>query len=81
VTKVSRGTIVGALFGGAIGVGGAVVFNEEIGDPDEENKKWIIAGGGLGGVLVGGAFYNIVLRADKNAFAFKDFLLTDRQFP
>ena len=80
VTTVSRGTIGGALVGGAIGAGGGAIFNETK-DPDEELKKWIIVGGGLGGVLAGGTIYNVFFRADKNAFAFKDFLLTNRQFP
>jgi hypothetical protein len=75
------GSIGGAVLGGALGVGGAYVYNEKLGHPGEEDKKYIILGSGLGGAALGAGIAYIVLKSDKNAFAFTDFLLTNRQLP
>ncbi len=78
---VIGGSIGGAVVLGALGVGGAVLYNEKLGHPEQEKKKYIIIGGGLGGAALGAVFTYIFLKSDENAFAFKDFLLTNRQFP
>jgi hypothetical protein len=78
--KVVLGTIAGAALGGLVGVGGAALFNAKV-DPAEGKRKKILIGSGITGTLVfgGGALY--ILKADKHAFVFKDFLLTNRQMP
>jgi hypothetical protein len=78
--KVVFGTIGGAVLGGAVGVGGAALFNAKV-EPAEGKRKYILIGGGIvGAVVVGGTALHI-LKADKQAFVFKDFLLTNRQIP
>jgi hypothetical protein len=77
---VIGGSIGAATVLGAAGVGGAVLFNELV-DPEEGKKKYIIIGGGVGGAALGAVVTYRILKSDENAFAFKDFLLTNRQFP
>jgi|APLak6261663543_1056040.scaffolds.fasta_scaffold00221_9 hypothetical protein len=78
--KVVFGTIGGALLGGAVGVGGGALYNA-IRDPAEGKRKKILIGGGIVGTAVLGSTALYILKADKHAFVFKDFLLTNRQIP
>ncbi len=78
--KVVWGTIGGAVVGGAVGVGGAALFNAIV-HPVEVSPKKILIGSGIVGTLVGGGTALHILKADKQAFVFKDFLLTNRQIP
>ncbi|HTE29600.1 MAG TPA: hypothetical protein VK666_04450, partial [Chryseolinea sp.] len=78
--KLVFGTIGGAVLGGAIGLGGAALWNLKD-DPDESTgRKYLIAGGTIGAVGLGLTALKL-LKSDKNAFVFKDFLLTNRQIP
>jgi hypothetical protein len=74
--KRISGSIVGGTLGAALFYLGAskLIFNEE----DEHYEKSVIIATGLGFVIVGGISY-FILKADKNAFVFKDFLLTNRK--
>jgi hypothetical protein len=78
--KVVFGTIGGTLLGGAIGISGAALYNAKHDPSEAEARKYLIVGG-IGGaaVLGGGALY--ILKADKHAFVFNDFLMTNRQIP
>jgi uncharacterized membrane protein YfcA len=78
--KVVFGTIAGAVLGGAVGVGGGLLFNA-IKDPAESKRKKIVIGSGIVGTAVVGGTALYILKADKQAFVFKDFLLTNRQIP
>jgi hypothetical protein len=80
---VIGGSIGGAVLLGAVGVGGAVLYNEKIADPEPEegDKKKYIVIGGIGGAALGAGITYKILKSDENAFAFKDFLLTNRQIP
>ena len=84
--KVVFGTIGGAVLGGAVGVGGALLFAaayNAINDPDlaEGKRKKILIGSGIVGTAAFGVGALIKLKADKHAFVFNDFLLTNRQIP
>lgn len=78
--KVVFGTIGGAVLGGAVGVGGGALWNA-IFDPEDGKRKKILIGSGLTGTAGFGVGALIILKADKHAFVFKDFLLTNRQIP
>jgi len=78
--KVVFGTIGGAVLGGAVGVGGAALFNAIV-EPEEGNRKKILIGSGIVGTVVVGGIALKILKADKHAFVFTDFLLTNRLIP
>jgi hypothetical protein len=78
--QVVFGTIGGALLGGAVGVGGGALYNA-IREPAEDTAEKILIGGGIAGAAVFGVGAFLILKADKHAFVFKDFLLTNRQIP
>jgi hypothetical protein len=78
--KVVFGTIGGAVLGGAVGVGGGASWNAVF-DPEDGTRKKILIGSGLVGTAVLGGRALYILKADKHAFVFKDFLLTNRQIP
>ena len=78
--KVVFGTIGGALLGGAVGVGGGALSNA-IFDPAEGKRKKILILSGIAGTAVFGVGALLILKADRHAFVFKDFLLTNRQIP
>jgi hypothetical protein len=78
--KVVFGTIGGAVLGGAVGVGGGALYNAIL-DPAEGRRKKILIGSGIVGTAVVGGTALYILKADKYAFVFKDFLLTNRQIP
>ncbi|HXL09301.1 MAG TPA: hypothetical protein VN966_03700 [Candidatus Bathyarchaeia archaeon] len=78
--KVVFGTIGGAVLGGAVGVGGAALYNAIL-EPAEGKRKKILIGSGIVGTIVVGGTALYILKAGKHAFVFKDFLLTNRQIP
>lgn len=78
--KVVFGTIGGAVLGGAVGVGGGALYNAKV-EPEESKRKKILIGSGIVGTAVFGGTALYILKADKYAFVFKDFLLTNRQIP
>jgi hypothetical protein len=79
-TKVVFGTIGGAVLGAALGVGGGALYNAKE-NPLEGDRKKILIGSGIVGTVVVGGTALFILKADKNAFVFKDFMLTNRQYP
>lgn len=68
------------IVGGWFGLGGALVYNDEQ-DISADDRKWYLLGGGVGGAVLGAGITYLVLKSEENAFAFNDFLLTNRQFP
>jgi hypothetical protein len=80
-SKVIGGSVVMGLVGGGLGIGGAVLYNEKLDEVEEENKKYIVIGGGVAGATLGALITYKFLKSDENAFAFKDFLLTNRPLP
>lgn len=90
--KVIGGSALGGAIGGVIGFGGSIILcsNDDLiekikselsleDDKEEELKAAIIIGSGLGLTALGTWIGYKIVQADKNAFVFKDFLLTKRQ--
>jgi hypothetical protein len=77
---VITGSVVAGIVFGGIGVWGGHTYNEEQ-DVEDDHKKYYLIGGGLAGAAIGSYVTYRILKSAENAFAFKDFLLTNRQFP
>lgn len=79
-STVVLGSIGGGLLGSAVGFGGVFLFDKYVENlGDKKRKSEIIAAliGAAAGTYTG---YRL-LRAERNAFVFKDFLLTNRTIP
>ncbi len=79
-TIVKGGSIAMGVVGGGLGILGGAIYNKEA-EVEEDNKKYALIGGGIGGAVLGAWVTYKILKSDENAFAFTDFLLTNRQFP
>lgn len=78
-STVRWGSVAGGVVGSGLGVGGAYLYNNE--QKEEDKKDWLYVVCGVLGAAAGvGALYKI-LKSGENAFAFTDFLLTNRQLP
>jgi hypothetical protein len=76
-SHVRGGSIAGGVLVGGLGVGGAFLYNNE--QEEEDKEDWLYVVGGVGGAVLGAGITYAILKADENAFAFTDFLLTNRQ--
>lgn len=74
-TQAKRGSIAAGVLGGGVGVGGSLIATD--GEVDG-NKKWLVVAAGAAGAGLGSLITYKILQADENAFAFTDFLLTNR---
>jgi hypothetical protein len=74
-------TIGVGVLGAAIGVAGGALWNSRDHSDDSDTRKKRLIGCGLAGTAVGVGTPLIILRAQKHAFVFNDFLLTNRQIP
>jgi hypothetical protein len=74
------GSIAMGVVGAGLGIGGAAIYNKEQ-EVEDDHKKYFLIGGGVAGAALGSLITYFILSSDENAFAFTDFLLTNRQFP
>ncbi len=79
-TVVIGGSVVAGIVVGGLGVLGGHIYNKEQ-DVDEDDKKYYLIGGGIAGAALGSSVTYKILKSSEMAFAFKDFLLTNRQLP
>lgn len=78
-STVIGGSVACGMAVGGLGIGGAYFYNKE--QEEEDKKDWLYVVGGVAGATLGSFITYKILKSDENAFAFTDFLLTNRKFP